>query len=152
VNVDWSEAEAKATIREYFSLLRAEQNGEATNKAALYRKLSKRYPQRTAKAFELKFQNISAILYELHLPYCSGLKPASNYQRLLKLLVLDHLDRSPLPPVEPHEILFKKLREVRARGPIPVSGKSTGRFGLAVERALGFLRTATRHLTSWESN
>src|SRR5689334_22184121 len=94
-------------------LLKAELNGRHVNKAALYRSLSKRFPLREPKAFELKFQNISAILYQQRLPYCAGLMPRPNYQRLLRLVVLDHLDRSPLPPVEPHEILFAKIRELR---------------------------------------
>lgn len=133
----WSELEAKAAVEAYFKLLRAEQSGQSTNKASLYRNLSSKFPQRSIKAFELKFQNISAILYEQHQPYCTGLKPKGNYQRLLKLLVLDHLDRSPLPPIEPHEILFAKLRELRDRGPMEVTRKGSGRFGLAIEQALG---------------
>lgn len=134
---NWNENEVRAAVSSYFELLRAEQAGRHSNKANLYRSLACRFPQRSPKAFELKFQNISAILYKLHLPYCSGLKPRFNYQRLLKLLVLDALDRSPLPPTEPHEILFAKLQELSARGPIPVVRTGSGRFGLAVEQALG---------------
>lgn len=135
--MSWSEAEVKATIRAYFNLLELEQKGKKSNKSAIYRSLSARFPNRSTKAFELKFQNISAILYELHMPYCKGLKPRRNYQRLLKLLVLDHLDKSPLPPVEPFEILFTKLQDLHAYGPLQVSGEASGRFGLAIEKALG---------------
>ena len=131
----WSEDESKAAVEAYFKLLKADQSGRPTNKAALYRSLSGRFPERGPKAFELKFQNISAILYEQRLPYCSGLKPRTHYQRLLKLLVLDHLERSPLPAVEPHEILFAKVRELRAAGAIPVVGRGAGRFGLAIEHS-----------------
>ena len=60
----WSETEVKAAVRAYFELFEAQQNGETINKAALYRKLSAEYPERSSKAFELKFQNISAVLYE----------------------------------------------------------------------------------------
>jgi hypothetical protein len=133
----WSEDEARAAVTAYFNLLAAEREGRRTNKLELYRELSERFPNRVPKAFELKFQNISAIMYEQRLPYCSGLKPRFNYQRLLKLLVLDKLDRSPLPPVEPHVILFAKLRELSARGPFRVTKKGAGRFGLAIETALG---------------
>jgi hypothetical protein len=133
----WSENEVRAAVSSYLELLRAEQAGRHPNKAKLYRTLARRCPNRSPKAFELKFQNISAVLYQLHLPYCSGLKPRFNYQRLLKLLVLDALDRSPLPSMEAHEILFAKLHELSARGPIPVIKTGSGRFGLAVEEALG---------------
>jgi hypothetical protein len=133
----WSESEARAAVSTYFKILKAEQDGLDVSKADLYRFLSDKFPQRTAKAFEVKFQNISAILYELHLPYCSGLKPRHNYQRLLRLLVLDQLDRTPLPAVEPQDILFRKLREVGKRGPILVKRRGAGRFGLLIEEALG---------------
>lgn len=133
----WSESEVRAAVSAYFQILKAEQDGRYVSKAKLYRTLSDKFPQRTSKAFELKFQNISAILYELHLPYCSGLKPRFNYQRLLRLLVLDQLDRTPLPAVEPHNILLRKLRELSGRGPMLVKGKGTGRFGLLIEEALG---------------
>lgn len=135
--MDWSESEIRETIRAYFFLMGREERNELTNKAALYRELSAKIPVRTPKAFELKFQNISAILYELKLPFCNGLKPASNYQRLLKLLVLDYLDRSPIPPVEPIKILQKKIAFINSNGPITTTGKSSGRFGLAIEKALG---------------
>jgi hypothetical protein len=143
-NVGWSEQEARGAVSAYFKLLRAEQDGRGINKAKLYRDLTALFPKRVPKAFELKFQNISAILYEHHLPYCSGLKPRFNYQRLLKLLVLDALDRSPLPAVEPHDILFAKLRELSVRGPIKVTKKGAGRFGLAIEEALGILQNSDK--------
>lgn len=143
-NPGWSENEVRAAVSAYFKLLKTEQAGGAINKAKLYRALSERFPRRVPKAFELKFQNISAILYEQRLPYCSGLKPRHNYQRMLRLLVLDALDRSPLPAVEPHEILFSKLRELSARGPIKVTKKGAGRFGLAIEEALGISQNSDK--------
>ena len=106
------------------------------NRAELYRRLAGEYP-RSAKAFARKFQNVSAVLYEHRLPFCVGIKPSGNYQNLLKLLVLDHLNRSPRPAVEPHEILLQRLRVLHYAGPIPVNAKGAGRYGLAVEEALG---------------
>ena len=102
----WTEAEVKGAVQAYFDLLALESKQGSSNKSEVYRKLARRFPVRSPKAFERKFQNISAILYEQNLPYCSGLKPFGNYQRLLKLMVLDHLDKTPVPSVEPHEIIF----------------------------------------------
>ncbi len=136
----WSEDEVTAAVRAYFDLLADEQSGRVVNKAAIYRELASKFP-RSPKSFELKFQNISAILFEQRLPYCNGLKPKHNYQRLLKLLVLDHIDRTPLPAVEPHEILFSKLR---ALGTIKVSGTGSGRFGRALEDALGISANSSK--------
>lgn len=136
-HIGWSELQIKATIEAYFKLLKIQESGQSQNKAALYRRLAKRFPERSPKAFELKFQNISAILYEGNLPYCDGLKPRFNYQHLLKLMVLDWLKRTPLPETEPHEILFRKLKELKRRGFIPVKARGSGRFGLTIEESLG---------------
>jgi hypothetical protein len=116
----WNEEEVRATVKAYFELLESQRQRATTNKAAIYRGLSERFPNRTSKSFELKFQNISAILYEQKLEYCDGLKPKSNYQNLLKLVVLDEINRTPLPQVEPHEILFSKLQRLKQKGLIPV--------------------------------
>jgi hypothetical protein len=140
----WPETEVRAAVEAYFKVLDSEQEGQAVNKRQVYRDLAARFPRRGEKAFELKFQNISAILYEQRLPYCSGLKPRFNYQRLLRLMVLDHIDRTPLPAVEPHEILLKKLRELRQRGSIPVTKGGSGRFGLAIEQALGIVQNSDK--------
>lgn len=131
--MDWTEIEVRTAVEAYFELLEIQQGKGAANKAEIYRNLAKKF-SRSPKSFERKFQNISAILFEQHLPYCDGLKPLHNYQRLLKLVVLDHLDRSPIPPIEPHEILFSKIQ---ALGTIKVNSKGSGRYGLALEQALG---------------
>ena len=54
-----------------------------------------------------------AILYENKLPYLSGLKPKFNFQRLLRLLVLDEIDRTKYPNQELREILSKKLKDIK---------------------------------------
>jgi hypothetical protein len=140
----WSEEEVRVAIRGYFKLQRAQENYEKVNKAALYRELSKAHPKRNTKSFERKFQNISAILYEEKLPYADGLKPNSNYQRLLKLLVLDHLNRIERPTLSPIEILIKKLKKLGALGFLPVHGKGSGRFGLALEKHLGIPQNSSK--------
>jgi hypothetical protein len=133
----WSEAEIRAAIRAYFSLLEAQEAGESVNKAALYRDLASGYPGRSAKSFELKFQNISAILYEQKLPYADGLKPKPNYQGLLRCMVLDFLDRADRPVLLPFDILVRKLKRLaRSTDFLPVVGKGTGRFGLTLEHHL----------------
>ena len=132
----WHEKEVKAAVLEYFKLLDTQLAGKKTNKSALYKRLSGKFPKRSNKAFELKFQNISAILYEEKLPYVDGLRPRSNYQRLLKLLVLDHLNRIERPMISPIDFLVRQMRNLWTRGYLPVEGKGSGRFGLALERHL----------------
>ena len=136
----WTEDEVKVAVNGYFELLGQE---SIANKAELYRTLSSKCPSRSPKAFERKFQNISAVLYEQRLPFASGLKPLGNYQNLLKLIVLDHLDRTPLPAVEPYEILEAKLRDI-ACDDIVVTGKGSGRYGLSIEKALGIPQNSSK--------
>lgn len=133
----WSENQIKDTVKAYFKLLADQTNERIVNKKAIYTALSERHPQRSIKAFEAKFLNISAILYEENLPYCDGLKPRFNYQNLLKLVVLDHLKRNPAPHQEPHDILFRKLTEIKSKGYLSVVGRGTGRYGLTIEHNLG---------------
>ncbi len=133
----WLEDEIKAAIKAYFQMLRRQEEGLAVRKTDIYRKLAEAYPARSAKAFELKFQNISAILYEERLPFADGLLPRFNYQRLLKLMVLDYLDRTRKARQTPLEILTQKLRQLNKRGFLPITGRGTGRYGLALEKHLG---------------
>ena len=133
----WNEKEISATIRAYFKLLNAQLAGKTTNKSVIYKALSDAFPARSSKAFEFKFQNISAILYEENLPYADGLKPQANYQLLLKLLVLSHINRVQGPAYAPKDILVRKLKLLWTRGYLPVHETGTGRFGLALERHLG---------------
>lgn len=143
-NQPWSEVEIESAIKEYFRLLDDQQRAKPVNKAAIYRELSGRHPARSAKSFELKFQNISAILFEEKLPYADGLLPRSNYQRLLRLKVLDHLDRIKRPAQLPIEILSSKLRQLHARGFLPVVGKGSGRYGLSLEHHLGIPQNSSK--------
>lgn len=136
-NNSWTEEEVSAVTSAYFKLLEAQQRAEPVIKSQIYRQLSKDNPTRSAKAFERKMQNISAVLYELKLPYCTGLKPYHNYQKLLKTTVLEHLGTQPLPTCEPHEILHSMLKEIKNSGALKVKKKGSGRYGLAIEEALG---------------
>jgi len=103
----------------------------------MYRALAARFPRRSPKSFELKFQNISAVLYEEHYPFVDGLLPRNNYQKLLKLIVWDHLKRAGPAKLMPWEILVDRLRKLYVRGLLAVESGGTGRFGLALERHLG---------------
>ncbi len=133
----WTEQEIKGAIHGYFELLDAQENGEPIVKAHIYKRLAEKYPARNAGAFERKFQNISAVLFEEKLPFADGLLPYGNYQNLLKLLVLDHVGRTKRANYSPRDILSQKIKSLHRRGAIPVKGIGSGRFGLAVEHALG---------------
>jgi len=86
----WEVDEVRATIRAYFDTWR-----RASPKAEVYRELAAQFPQRTPKAFELKFQNISAVLSEEGYDWMPGLKPMSNVQQLLRAEVEQFMADNP---------------------------------------------------------
>tara|TARA_R110000787_G_C13393364_1_gene442816 strand:- start:352 stop:1353 length:1002 start_codon:yes stop_codon:yes gene_type:complete len=143
-NSAWSDSEIKATIEAYFDLLSAQIEGKPTNKAAIYRRLSAAHPARSAKAFELKFQNISAVLYENKLPYADGLRPMANYQAALKIAVLTYLKKIKADEQAPVDVLVGKLRRLRLRDYLPVHGKGAGRYGLSLEHYLSIPQNSSR--------
>jgi MvaI/BcnI restriction endonuclease family protein len=79
------------------------------------------------------------------LPYCSGLKPRFNYQKLLRLIVLEFIDRMAMPVLAPQEILAQRLGELRARGLLRAKSGGSGRFGLAIEAYLGIPQNSNKN-------
>ncbi len=143
-NKPWSESEIQAAVVEYFILLDTQQKLLPVNKSLLYRKLSEKHPTRSAKAFELKFQNISAVLYDEKLPYADGLRPLGNYQAALKTFVLEYLQNINQAVKKPIEILTDKLRRLRNRDYLRVHGTGSGRYGLTLERYLSIPQNSSK--------
>jgi len=96
----WSSIEVKATVSDYFDMLRAELEGTPYSKTAQRNALLKRLPKRSAQAVESKHCNISAVLRDMKLTYIAGYKPRGNYQDLLAETVEDYLVANPEPRKE----------------------------------------------------
>jgi hypothetical protein len=92
---DWTEAEVRLIVADYFEMLRKEQYGQRFSKAAHRKALRARLAGRSDGSVEFKHQNISAALVGLGLPYLGGYKPRSNLQALLAREVEAFLDRNP---------------------------------------------------------
>lgn len=92
VGQDWVPSEIDATIEAYFEMLRLESLGLAYNKSERNEQLREKLPTRSKASIELKFQNISAVLDQLALPYIRGYKPRANFQVLLRQAVLQYVD------------------------------------------------------------
>jgi hypothetical protein len=90
----WSREEIQPTIETYFDMVVKALNEEKVVKAHVYRSLEEE-GIRTAKSYEFKMQNISAVLALNDLPFLRGLVPAKNFQRSLEPLVLEYLDAKP---------------------------------------------------------
>jgi len=83
--------EVKATVADYFAMLRKEILGIPYNKSQHRRQLLGLLQHRSPGAVERKHQNISAILIEQGFVYLAGYKPLRNYQQLLQFCVTEHL-------------------------------------------------------------
>ena len=90
---DWSLEEVSATVADYFVMLNHEIRGESYNKKEHNRLLQKLLRGRSAGAIEFKHANISAVLREEGYPFIDGYKPRSNYQEMLRDVVLERLDQ-----------------------------------------------------------
>jgi 5-methylcytosine-specific restriction protein A len=78
-NSDWSDAEIRAAVDAYLSMLSREQNGQKVNKAHENRVLREgALAGRTKGSVEFRMQNISTVLVELERDRIEGYKPAKN--------------------------------------------------------------------------
>ena len=80
---NWTLDEVRATIDAYFQFWLGDPDTWET-KVDVYRALAARFPGRSAKAFEFKFQNVSGVLYLDGYEFMPGLMPRVNAQQLLR--------------------------------------------------------------------
>ena len=77
--VTWSQAEIQVAVEAYVLMLRIQQAGLPLNKVAVRNiflpQLSRK---RSAKSWDYRMCNISALLVDLGLPYVKGFKPLPN--------------------------------------------------------------------------
>jgi len=88
--VGWSLVECEITVEAYFQCVALQNEGKPFTKSSIYRQVASKLDNRSAKAVEYKFQNIEKVLEENDLPRL-GMSTKSNYQRLLRPVVLDYL-------------------------------------------------------------
>src|SRR5688500_9828876 len=89
--LDWTQQEVSLIVSDYFNMLHYELRGEKYSKSTFRNAIRPLLNNRSDRSIESKHQNISAILIELGLPFISGYKPLSNYQKLLKTEVISQL-------------------------------------------------------------
>jgi hypothetical protein len=95
IGEDWNLDEVEATVTSYFEMLRLEAAQQRYVKANFNAQLRQQLRARSKGSVELKFQNISAVLYGLELPFIAGYKPRSNAQLLLRQVVQQFLLKHP---------------------------------------------------------
>ena len=82
----WSDSDLEASITAFRRMLDAEDRGQSIIKREVVESLMKT-TGRTKGSIEMRFQNISAVLHELGLPWIDGYKPLSHYPERLKQLI-----------------------------------------------------------------
>ena len=78
----WSDGDVSALLRVYYTFLNYQQSGEAYTKAPAVRSLAADLG-RTKGSIEAKMMNVSAVLNDRGLPFVTGYKPLSNYNKSL---------------------------------------------------------------------
>ena len=73
----WEEAELRAAVLAYLDMQRKHTCDEKFVKTHVYASLAAQFP-RSAKAFEIRMQNISFVLSQMGRNWLPGLKPAKN--------------------------------------------------------------------------
>lgn len=87
----WSRLECELATADYLNMLLKELSDESFIKSNHRKDLRPFLNGRSDGSLEYKYQNISAILIELGLPYIRGYKPAFNYQKLLYDVVVSQV-------------------------------------------------------------
>jgi hypothetical protein len=84
LRIPWSDSENQATVSAYFDLFRDIRLGRKAVKKPFYDALHAAMPQRSAKAFERKFMNVSFWLDQEGFQWIEGLPPAKGAQTSLR--------------------------------------------------------------------
>lgn len=111
MTTDWSQAEVEATVSDYLDMLRLELADVPLNKAEHNRRLQSLLAGRSRGSIEFKHQNISAVLIELGYPYVEGYKPRSNYQELLREVVVYRLTNDAVLPALVHQVVERPVNK-----------------------------------------
>lgn len=90
----WWIDEVEASVSSYMDMMIRSAAGETFQKSDYLKKLTLEFPERSYKAHEYKFQNISAAMKDLGRPWMNGYAPLSRYQQLVRFVLEDRLGRT----------------------------------------------------------
>ncbi|MGC4367698.1 HNH endonuclease [Hydrogenophaga sp. R2] len=119
----WTDEELRASVVAYRDMQRRLDAGERRFMKSVYLDLSRRF-ERTPSSFELRMQNISAVLAAMGRRWIEGLKPAKHVGAGVALrleALINELDGNPAPPTasERLEVLELAAKPVKARKETP---------------------------------
>ncbi len=94
IGEDWTQDEVDATVESYFRMLSHEARQEPYTKTVFNAELRELLNARSKGSVERKYQNVSAVLSGLGLPFVRGYKPLGNAQLLLRQAVQEYLSKN----------------------------------------------------------
>jgi hypothetical protein len=141
---DWSEHENDLIVADHFEMLRSELAGEPYVKAQHNEELQ-RLTRRSRGSIERKYQNISAVLQKLGLPWVFGYKPLPNYQNALIAGIERYLSSTGVPSLVP-QTQERGANEPKTLyvGPTPTLQHTTEAEPPALRRLISKFDPATR--------
>jgi hypothetical protein len=127
---DWTSVELDLIVADYFAMLADELAGRPYAKAAHNAALRERIP-RSRGSVEFKYQNVSAVLEKLGMPWIPGYKPARHYQSAIVEVIsgylashpaaLDMPAHSPSVPALPENVFVPPPALVEPKEQLPTS-------------------------------
>lgn len=125
---DWTGGELDLIVADYFVMLADELAGRPYAKAAHNAALRERIP-RSRGSVEFKYQNVSAVLEKLGMPWITGYKPARHYQGAIAEAISRYLAADPAaldlskpsPRLPAPESVFVSPPPTESQEPMPLS-------------------------------
>lgn len=93
VGTEWTPTEINMVISEYFAMLKSEL-GKSSYVKVHHNERVRAVTGRSKGSVEYKFQNISAVLQLLGMPWIDGYKPMANFQRALLIGIETYLSQT----------------------------------------------------------
>ena len=135
LGIDWTGYELGLIVADYFAMLAEELAGRPYVKARHNALLRERIV-RSRGSVEFKYENVSAVLEKMGMPWITGYKPARHFQGAIAEAIWRHLEREPaaldVPITPPLQIHAHENVFVQA----PASGRSAEKTPEALRRLI----------------
>ncbi|OSZ64791.1 HNH endonuclease signature motif containing protein [Hydrogenophaga sp. IBVHS2] len=140
----WTDEELRASVEAYREMQRRLDAGERGFMKSVYVELSRRF-ERTPSSFELRMQNISAVLRVMGRRWIEGLKPAkhvgANVSARIEALI-NELDGNPAPPTASERIeVFELAAKPAKAGKTPPPPEGSVQPARSTTTSLSFARS-----------
>lgn len=140
----WTDEELRASVVAYRDMQRRLDAGERGFMKSVYLDLSRRF-ERTPSSFELRMQNISAVLRVMGRRWIEGLKPAkhvgANVSARIEALI-NELDGNPAPPTASERIeVFELAAKPAKAGKTPPPPEGSVQPARSTTSSLSFARS-----------